>query len=1064
MADFPEINAPERKPFDVTDLFDSGQIDRAVVGINRGVDGFKQSLIEAKEVLGLVPEGTAEFETQEMLKEQEALREATAGTQDLSGAAGVEFAGEFLPLLAAPLGATIPRAVLFGAGSSAGFFQEDVQESRIDDILFGAGFGAAGRGLLNVLRRGGRSAPSKRDLDNTIDQLALPAPAARPGQLALPAPQRQLALPAPRPGQAQRALGADDFQLAGRDARARLPDGTPTRAAALSKKRAEALSRASAKAAEKARMPDQVIKALRKTEVATRNAARKEAAAARALQKALGSGAKNETTQKLESALTRAKQDKIAADVLNKAIRAKHGGPAVTPGARPAAQAAPAPAPAAAPRRLPGPAGASGLGRRQGGFAQSDLVNTAGGATLGAVGGGLATEGDPIGIAAGALGGGAVARALSKRLATAQTQKMKDRAKMREVSGDAGQFSAEVSKAVKAKDFTLETTANVLSGARKIWDQFLGATMTRLEVLSPRMAAALKEAEFQQHFRSGEWLGQGDKEWKTIRESGMTDEQSRRFKIIWLNNRDKGARYLSAIGKDNAAEAAKRLGGALDEMAAYLKGVGLGDNLRKAYAPRLVKDLDAFDNVEEVNTYLAQLAKKKGIKLTDFEKEIALTEVINGALTRGGGGNFARSASNLQKRTVKVDNKNVDAYADPHEAFNDYVESITQQVERRRFFQGQGVKTDDFGVHSENIDTIGDRLRKQLERGELDEDSLQEVVDLIKMRYGPGEQSPLKAVQNFKNLTYAGLLGNPRSAATQFGDLTLSLHRNGIRNTVSTVMETISGKGKLSGLDKQDLLGIRNAASDFASRTSTKDVTDWALKYSGFQAVDRFGKNTFIRSAMKKNKDLSLEEFRAKHGPQFDPDGGPTGATPRTDELYRKVQEFETITPENREDIAFMLFNDLAGVQPISLSALPPQYLANPNGRALYMLQSFTLKLFDVMRKDIVQNIKTNPKLAAKNAANLTSLFVLTNGGVDKAKDFMLGKDSTPDEIVVNNLLRMLGMNKFMFDSISRDGLGDTLLKTVAPPTAIINAIGDPREALKLAPPLGPVIESRIPE
>jgi len=293
------------------------------------------------------------------------------------------------------------------------------------------------------------------------------------------------------------------------------------------------------------------------------------------------------------------------------------------------------------------------------------------------------------------------------------------------------------------------------------------------------------------------------------------------------------------------------------------------------------------------------------------------------------------------------------------------------------------------------------------------------------------------------------------SALTQIGDLAISAQKNGIRNTVSSILSSLGGANKLKGLDVKDLLGINNVAADFASTTSTRDVLNWSLKWSGFRDADRFGKNTFIRSAMKNNQQLDQAAFRAKWTKTFDPDAA-GGATPRTDALFNKVRSFEKITPENREDLSFMLWNELSGAQPISLSQFPEQYLANPNGRMMYMLQSFTLKTFDIIRKDIVDQARSgNFKTAARNLTKFTSLYVLANGSVDGAKNFILGKEAQVDDVVLNNVLKMWGLNKYMVDSVGRDGLGGALLKTVAPPVALFDALGDAKKATSMLPIVG---------
>lgn len=1085
MPDFPKITPPERRETDYSDLFDAGQIDNFIIGVNRGVDGFNQAFTEAKESLGIIPEGSAEFLTQELKKDQKILREASADDQKLTGAPASEFVGEALPLFAVPLGGSVKSAAALGGLSTSGFFQDDVTDSRLDDISLGAISG----GLFRALLRGGKARSSAERAISDVEQLALPAPAQRVGQRLL-TDQRQLALPRPAPRASSaraslrdRGLGADDFQNAGRNP---IPgfQGIPKkisparRAIDLTTNNGQKLAQ----------------KAARKLEVFSANAARK----AEKLKKMLQSpkiGAK--TSAAIQKKITKELSDKVTASSMKKSIEATAAkstsktpislskiemkGNRLFRDGKPISKfdalndldrnlARPGEFISRDDRSFTSKEVADLYNSRlkknkQGGFAESDLVNTIGGAAAGGTLGLAVSDGDPIAGIAGALGGGAIVRKLGQRADKIVTNKMREG--MRKASEQGGTFTENVSRLTKARDASAQTIANVLSGGRQVLDSFMGATMTRLEQLAPRVAVALKEAEFQQHFRSGQWLSEGDKLFKRVEDSGLTDAQRETYKIHLLNSTEQAKRYLRTIGKEDAALAVDDFSRLLSDVGVYLRGVGLGENLRKNYFPRMVKDLSQFEKIEEVNTYLQQLAKKKGIKLTDFEKETAITEIINGALTRGNEGtNFGRAAGALKRRTNKVTNKNVSAYADPHEGFNDYIESITNQVERRRFFQGQNVKVSDLGPNAENIETVASRLKDQLKRGGLSIDDLDEVTQLVRMRFGPGEQAPIKAVQNFKNLTYAGLLGNPAAAATQFGDIALSAYRNGVANTVKSVLGQIGGQGKaFRELDKDTLLGIRNAAADFQSKTPTRDLLNWSLKWSGFQAVDRLGKNTFIQSAMMKNQQLTDDAFRARWKSTFDPDAQPGGPTPRTDGLLQKVKNYKGLDETNREDIGFMLWNELSDVQPIALSALPEQYLKNPNGRMAYMLQSFTLKLFDVMRKDIYKNVQAgNHVQAAKNATKLSTLFVSMNGGVDSFKNFMLQKDSTVPDTVMNNYLKMLGMNKFMITQAEREGLGSTVLKTIAPPTVLIDAVTKPKEALKLLPPFGKLIESRIPE
>ena len=1136
MADFPKIETQPEKG----EVFSTGQIDNWAVGVNRGVDGFKQALEEAKEALGFTPEGTAEFETQEMKRDQKILREAAADDQELQLAGVAEFVGEALPLFAVPAAGGIVRGAAAGAAASAGFFQDDVSESRVDDIALGGAFG----GLFGRLIKGGRA---KGEADGAIkeaEQLLLPAPP----QKLLPPPQvprgaqspRLQALPNPHPG-GQRlltdgrraALTADDFQQAGRSP---IPgfQGVPK-----PRVRQQLTPAQRALAAGGTQPAVKVEAAMRKAAVFAANAKRKAEKLSLQVEKAVAKGSKPHIVQKLRDKATAAMQDKLAAGAMARAFQSMRQGTARAPaGAEAAAQAqafttaskprvrvgseggkpsvqgpaavaqdAAAVVQDAAPlatikgkraiidgkasnkwdmlneikKHLPGneqghlhdPANftvpdvvemynrivgaakkAGGPGGKQGGFINTDLQAGITGAVAGGALGGATTD-SPAGAGVGALAGAFLGARGARLLDKVTTNKQK--AGMRAADKAGGEFNEKVTRFTKAKDLSGEAINTVLTDGRKVLDQFMGNTMTRIRDLSPRVAAALSNTEFQQHARAQHWIGQSEKHFAAIEAAGLSDVQRRTFKIALLNSTEHAQRYLRKIGKNDAADAVAAFDRNLKEVGEYLGEVGLGENLRKNYFPRTVKDTSYFENIQEVNTYLEQLAKKKGVSLSNFEKEVAITEAINGALNKGKGTAYARAAASLQKRTVKVDGKNVDAYYDPELAYKDYIESITNQVERRRFFDGQGVKIDDLGPDAESVDTLASRLKDQLKDGTMSVEEIDEVAQLLRMRFGPGEQAPSRAVQNFKNLTYMGLLGNPMSAMTQFGDMAISAHKNGIRNTVASLAENIAGKGKLKGLDKEELLGIRNAATDFAgNKNFTRDMMAYSLKWGGFSKMDTLGKNTFIGAAMRKAKQQSPDEFNGKWRSIFDPEAAPGDPTPRTDELFKKVQGFEEITPENREDIGFMLWNELSEAQPIALSAMPEKYLQHPTGRMAYMLQSFTLKTFDIMRKDIVRKL-ANPETRVegiKNATKFTGLFVSLNGNVDMAKNFLQGKDEALTDTMINNALKMFGMSKYMAGSIAQDGIGSAIKQSLGP-TALPDALTDAKRAAGMVPLVG---------
>ncbi len=1158
--DFSESLAPVERPRG--SFFSSGNFMNFMRGLDKGGDGVHQTWIEIQEALGIVPEGSADFFTQEAKKRQAAIKEKLSPEADLRGADPLVLTGEVAAGVFVPIGkGKVAKTLLGGFAGTTIFNEESNPRATAAQVGIGALIG-------RLLARGPAQDDLKKGIDSAQLRLTGPSPktprltdqrpnstgglstefqaAARPPQKLLPRPPR----PAQESGQVTGLPPQIAEELAARTTSRGVEGGLRA-----SREGTEAAFTGVSRPSNVMTKATQALQE-RTLKRVTAELTRVDSAIAKAEKAASRKGAKVSTVAKAEKDLEALRARQTAARAMLKELsdRGTTGSNALTKVRAAAAEnVAPVAAKTAAkvvtkagkrkpitkaeiikliraeaPQILKGinPEKMSlkqlqtllGKAAKKGGVqATRDLVKLAKGtgsvtdkqlrgaikemtgkapspksnteqlarvfnsavdektagmtkvqkaaffATLG-IGGATAAsasdDGPGEGAGAGLLlagamlgifGGPTLIRALSKATKASPTA-VDDalKAGMKQASKEGGQFNAGVQKVRTMKDFIPEVITDLLTSAGNVLDKYLGSIETRLMLLSPKIANALSKMEYQVHSVSGKWLLKSEQAFRALDNAKMTGAQTQKFNILLNNSRGNAIRYLDSLGHTAAASEFRILAGTLDDIGEYLGSVGLGKGLRKEYFPRQVDDLTMFDNVKEVKTYLEHLAKVKKINLTDYEKQNVLTDLMNDAVSRSSDQNFGRAAKSLKRRFRKVDSRTLKAYAEPRQAFNNYAEDIARQVERRKFFKGQKVNVDNLGAQGENIASVSSLLARGLGK-DITSKQADEVAELIRARFGPGEQASGRGVQNFKNFSYAGLLGNPIAAITQLGDLALSAHRNGIRNTVSAILEQIGRKGKL---DKHRDLGLRDATVDFASKVASRDVLEWALKYSGFKTMDRFGKNVFINAAMKRNREMSKGAFFKKWSQRYDPEGG----TKRTEKLYNDVQQFQKtgITDANREDIGLMAWNELAQVQPIGLSSLPQAYLENPNGRMAYMLQTFTLKLFDVMRKDIVQQAAAGNKLlAAKNAGKLVSMFVLLNAGTDAAKNFLTGKSATPGELLINNFIKMTGANRFTFDTAGRQGLGSAVSSIVMPPTAMIDALIDPKKAVGLIPIIG---------
>jgi len=396
----------------------------------------------------------------------------------------------------------------------------------------------------------------------------------------------------------------------------------------------------------------------------------------------------------------------------------------------------------------------------------------------------------------------------------------------------------------------------------------------------------------------------------------------------------------------------------LDGLYKELGKVGYKIPKLKNYWPRIVSNMEGVTKVEHsiIKREYNRLAKIKGAALNDDDKAKAIKHLFSPGQQEK---LWGQTSSSLNKRKwSSLDDEMMENYADAMDGLNHYIHQNVNDISRRRFMKSHGYKKNPKIDGSDLEDGIQDVVRKMRDKGELGLEQEHEVIDILKARFGPGEQAPGQLVQNFKNSTYALLLGNPVSALTQFGDLAFSGYKYGVKNAVTSMF------GKK--LVKKEMLGLMDAIEEFAGdRNKLKKLADWSFKWGGFNKVDRLGKETFVNSALKHfNKmvlkgDKGREQFRKQWSGVFGKE---------TDRLMDDIGK-KNLT----DNVKLMLWNELSDVQPISLSEMPLKYLQSPNGRVLYTLKTFTVKQLDFMRKQIVDEAaKGNHLKAAKNFAKFS--------------------------------------------------------------------------------------------
>ena len=382
-------------------------------------------------------------------------------------------------------------------------------------------------------------------------------------------------------------------------------------------------------------------------------------------------------------------------------------------------------------------------------------------------------------------------------------------------------------------------------------------------------------------------------------------------------------------------------------------------------------------------------------------------------------------------------------YHDPIKTLTDYVNTMAMKVETRKFFTDKGVTSpddaprlgDDVISAEDNIidQSIGRLTRQLLDSGEIVPDDVEAISGLLHARFVGGSKSPNKITGGAKDLLYSALLGNPFSAATQLGDIGASVYLTDVGSTVKTLMERV-GPQKAKRFTMKEM-GLDNLVEEMEHLRPTSKILEKSLKYGLFKSVDRLGKEVVINASLKKfQKQVATQKGRVKLHDKYK-----DAFTP--EEMTQLMSDIRA--GRKTPNLKFMLWHELARVQPISMAEMPADYLNNPYVRIFYMLKTFTLKQLDRVRRESIQKIKEGKvKEGVGNLMKHAAILGLSNSSVAQTKAWIEGKDEAFDDVLIANIWRNYGLSSYLAKDIAQGKLGTAALSLVVPPYKVVDYVG----------------------
>jgi len=606
---------------------------------------------------------------------------------------------------------------------------------------------------------------------------------------------------------------------------------------------------------------------------------------------------------------------------------------------------------------------------------------------------------------------------------------------------------AEVKLVEEVKDNGLDTISRIKSGAlHNLWKP----VADRLEEVSPKLALRLRKVDMNSHLKIHERLKSSE---NFVRAFDKLNRQDKRLMKSYLLNGqfDDASKLMDKVnitkvfGENiSGRKSFDSLKSLLKEIHSDLVDAGYTkltylDN----YFPRQVRNLRALKKTfgkDVENVYQKAInARKRQLKVSKLpaaEEQRILNEVAMGRR------NFTDAgASWTKERKINViSDEQLDMYADPLEGLFSYIRSATNNAEKRRFFKGSGVNVADDTTILDLDKSVGKIVQDELKN--LDPSDADLVQEILRARFQTGEVSPNHWLQKFRSATYMTKLANPFSALTQLADLSSSAWVNGVGNTLASILGPGTRRMTMQkfGLDE-------HLAEEFANDSTMAKALHKMFTASGFRSMDKFGKNVYINSTLRRvermvKSDKGIKKLTDKHGKEFG------------NEWTQVVNDLKSgnIT----ENVKLLLWSELAKVQPISLSEMPLKYLQSPNGRVAYALKTFAAKqLSNTIRRTKGEWDKGNKGEAVKNLATWALTVPTTGMGVDELKKQIryLGEEmpyqdwNTLGDVAVaygDNVLKLYGSSSYMVENLLTGeinrGLGG--ISFFAPGVSTVEAIG----------------------
>lgn len=575
-------------------------------------------------------------------------------------------------------------------------------------------------------------------------------------------------------------------------------------------------------------------------------------------------------------------------------------------------------------------------------------------------------------------------------------------------------------------------------------DYLFGNPETTVKNIDPSIHGDIRKADIRFFTREATFHNAIGEMESAVKHLSKTEREA-----IWESMYKQDWDMIASYPDKRVQAASKEIRGLLDEIGTVLQKNSVIDKKIEGYFPHIVKDIKGLrdklgqEHLEGLDKFLHDKVEDMGRELSEHEEKMLVTRWLETQNQLGGKRSFAK------ERTMPWEGSTQDFrefYYNPQDSLLTYARESLSELAIREFFDVQKNKG---LVKANGVLDIGKAVSEYVAaKGHKKNANALALKEILTLRFDPSRRQTSKGIQYAKELTHGTLLSQFSSAVTQIGDLGVTAYKVGARDAFSSVIRRGAGKllGRKAVIDSQVDLGVTKAIYELSTRTEATQLVDRAMRYGGFNFVDRVNKNILADAAL--GKALRLTD---KGAPDlFHKYAGSMGDD-WTAKLYRDLHAMRQAPVKDRhlrmtQTIKEYALMELADAQPINQSQMPRWIQEHPNASFFTSLLSYTFKTWDIARQDIVQQLaRGNIRKAAENMTRFSIMIGGSNAAVQSTKDWMQGKDVYKDEWYQRwgeEMLNLFGFDKYGMKELDRnaDVVNQWITRLMAAPSMSVLA------------------------